>query len=155
MENYNIQFKIAKKLLEKTRDEDVQWKNIRDLIAGKKAEITVFEMNEDDTFEKPNGHGNFPEWKAKVGKDIYVEFSTLLTEKQAERGSDFYLYIDKELEKKNGYLYIWEDEKSIHVSTGHFIFENFIEPATTEKKVAPKKVENKQIDMFKRTPKSK
>ena len=159
MENYKIQLKIAKKLIPKTKDAVEQWKGIRDLIAGKKAEITVFEIS-DDSFAHPEGLQPFPEWNTTVKRDVLLEGTFLLDEEESQRKVKFYMMLDAFLEKANMFEYIFEDESGLHVAPGYFEVEDFFEAAPEGKETKPKKEKKqpgKQIDMFKkeRKPKSK
>jgi hypothetical protein len=157
MDNYKVQIKISKKLIPKIKDAKEQWKAIRDLIAGKKAEITFFEISEDE-FERPSGLESFPEWNTTVKKDLLIESNFLLSDAESEKTVPFYMMIDSFLEKANMFEYIFEDESGLHVAPGYFQTDDFFEAPLDERYTKPKKETKqpgKQVDMFKKERKKK
>lgn len=155
MEFYKIQFRIPKKEILKTKDEELQWQSIRNLITRRKAELTIFEKS-DDEFDRPSGLPDFPQWSTKIQTDVLLETTLGFKDSELEEQDNLYKRIASLIDLCNIYEYIYLDDSGIHVSLAYLDTDGFLEEDTQDSKAdKPVKKTERQIDMFKNKKKSK
>lgn len=151
MEYYKIRLKLAKKILPKLKDEELQWKAVKKLVSDGKAEI-VSMINSEDDFSRPDGLPEFPEWDKKLTTDYHLDFSILLSDEEIASIESLNKKLFEYLEKCNILQYSFQDDNGRYESWARFDDTGFNEAELINKlknKAAEKKP-GKQIDMFKK-----
>ena len=160
MEYYRVRLKIAKKLLPKFKEEDLQWEAVKNIIKDGKANISAIEKSEDE-FDRPDELQQFQDWEKKFSSDYFIEDSLLLNEEEAGQPEVIFQKIYENMNSSNFLEYSYSTEEGRFESFGFFNDESdYADMLSKEEKAAAKKeakakltpeqlAEKKQVKMFK------
>lgn len=156
MDYYKIRLKLAKNILPKFKDEEVQWDAVKKLVKNGHGEIALLEKSESE-FARPEGLQQFSEWNKKFTSDLFLEFSVLLSEETAGNISEISNVLFRDLEKCNMVDYSYQLENGRFESWAYFDNSEFEEVEFMDiSEISPEEKEPaKQIDMFKKKGKGK
>lgn len=161
MEYYKVRLKLAKNILPKFKEEDLQWTAVKNLIKDGKAEIILLEQS-DEEFDRPKDTTQYNEWNKKFSSDYFIEDTLLLNSEESQNQNFIYEKFYNNLNRSNILDYSYTNDDGRFESFAFFDDSNidYSEMLSKEEKEIAKKnvtskltpeeiAKKKQIKMFK------